>query len=1730
MDVMETRDMSTEGASRIEHPPAESLGDAQKALMDAAAQAETVGPDRGIDAWKKAVAADPTKRSPRRELARLLRKAERWNALVEALKDEESKSARTPDEKVAVLWELADVYRDRLKLDVMVAGTLNSILAQQPDNLGVLDQLATQYDAMKRWPDLVSTLQKKAHKLTDPTERLAIHLRIANLYLEKFSNQAEAIKAFETALEIDPDNVEAAGHLKNVYEKRRDWEKLIALTRREIARVGDHGERLTKTVELARTASEKLKKPAVSIAAWADVLALDADHPEALAELEKLYEREKMWDKLAEVVTRQAELSPDPVKKSAFLQKLGVLFGEKVGDNKRAIDAWKHLLAFEPENKRAQDAVKKLYVVQKAWGDLEQFFAAQGKLDEFVRVLERQVETEDDATKIELWQKIALLYRDQLAKPDKATRAFEKVLSLDGKNLLAAEALIPLYEGAKDAKKLAGVLEIQLEKTTAAKDWLTRLERLAGLVEQQLRDKGAAFGWWLKAFADDHTREATRDELERLAHETGGQEVLVEAYERAIKTFKNPVDALPLMSVVARILEEDLGETDRALAITRRILELRPDEPSAVDALERLYLAKQAYPELLAIYDKKLRLTKDLPEKSVWVNVQSRMGQLYEDEIKDDAKAIAAYQAILAVFPEDRETLAALDRIHGRRKEWKELAAIVERELKLAPPHDPAYATLKFRLGHTRETYLGDVKGAIACHAELLKENPGHEGARAALEARLDEPEYQLTAANLLEPVYQQLESWLQLVDVHEIQVRHEKKKDAKVSLLVRIGELQGQKLGQASAAFDAFARAFREDPTRAEVRSELEELATILDDGWPRLVELYEAALLAPDARGLERRLQHELSLKVASAYDERLEDPAKAELHYQRALTLEPGDTQALEALDRLFSRDEKWQELLTIYEQKAELAEDGDDRLALLSRIASLHEEMLHNPELAVTTYKQILAQDIMNARALKALDRLFLGLKRWQDLADNLVRQLALVQDPDGQEQVKLLTRLAELREKQLRQTAAAVETYRQVLELEPGSAVAIAALERLAADPAQELTVAQILEPIHRAKGDWEKQVGVYEVMLRHAPDLSRRVELLHTMGELHELGGDDAQAFATYARALKENPADAETMDRLDRLARLLEKWPDMVILLGEVVKSVTADDLKIQLLTKLAEVQENDLKRAEDAVGTYEQILAVDPQNLEAIAAIQTVHERTGDYARLCAALEKRAEIVLDLREKKQLLTKAAQIEEDILEKPDAAIATYQRILALEDVDAEALDALERLYIQLERWADLEGIYTRRIDLAADQHERKQLLQVLGQVYDRHLKDTTKAIETHQAILDIDANDVTAIQSLDRLYAQAGRWDDLLQILHREIELADQTSERVGLYYRVGQLHERQLKDPARAVEAYRDALVIDPGHAPTLTALDGMLDSPEPLAAAQVLERIYTDAGEHDKLVGVYGVMADHADHPARKVELLHKIASLHETKLGDEQAAFDAFGRALHVDPSHEPTLANLERLADGIHGWGQLALLFDSEAQKAKEPDRQVDLWLRLARVQEEELARPDAAIDTYRRVLAVDGENRIAIGALDRLYQSAQRWSDLVAILRKQIELGASDAEILAIEFRLGQVYEISLNDLPGALAVYREILAQDPTHAPTLNALELLFIDGREEAEIGGILEPLYRDTAQWEKLHKIHEVQLEKLSDPADRQAMLMRLADLAENRIGDADRAFAWWGMAVT
>jgi tetratricopeptide (TPR) repeat protein len=1573
-----------------------------------------------------------------------------------------------------------------------------------------LRALADKQESAKRFNEYVKTLMQLAALVYDADEKIALYTKAADLYVNKFSNQAEAVKAYEAVLAIDPDNGQAIEYLRQMYEKRRDWEKLLGLQRREAERLDPGPERAAKFLEIAKLATERVKKPEVCIDLWQEVLQNDESNAEALGALGALYERSKEFDKLVAVLEKQAEITYEPSAKVQILTKLGTIYGDRLNNDEGAVNAWRALLTLDPNDRKAQEALKKKYLALGRWDDLEVFYAESGKWDEFIRVLEQQEAKEQEPqAKIGLLFKIAQLWADKKQKSDRAAKAYEKVLELEPQNLQAAEALIPIYTAANNGKALANAIEVKLGHETDGFTKLGLLREVAALYEGRVKDPQRAFDRYATAFELTPGDEQTSVDLERAAKATGGWERVIGSYNKAIGDAGSDRELQIMLRLkLGRVLVSEVNQVDEALAAYRAVYEEDGENAEALSALERLYRQTSRFQDLLGIYEKKRDLAADPTEKK---GILYEIAKLYETEADDRDKAIETYSAVLEDEPQDPRALAALDVLYAKLGKWEPYVETLRKRIEL-DVGETEIIDLKYRLGQTLENHLGDAAGALENYREILFLDSKHEGARVALEAML-KGDQKAEAAAILEGIYEERGDWDKLIGTLEILSASEGNVERRVQLQRKIARVSGDKLNDHTRAFTALAAALKDDPSLAETRAEIERNAE-QSNTWTQLVALYdEVAASITDAT-----LAREYWMRLASI-DERLGDIDDAAKGYQQVLSVDPSDPEALAALESLFTRTERWTDLIGVVERRIEQTSDAHAREALYVQVASIYDERLGQPNDAVSSYKKVLELDPTSPRALGSLDALFTRQKMWGELADNLESQLSLTTDEGAQ--LALMLRLAALRESQMDQVDVAIDGYRAVLDRDPTNAQALEALERLGKDQKHELTIADLLEPLYRHLGDHAKLVGVHEVQVRRTEDPARRVELLHQIAQLHEdAAGDRDATFATLARALKEDPSNETTQQGLDRVARATGRFGDLAQTFEGLAANLEDPQLASTLYTMSARVYETDLGNVETAIALYRRVLEIDESNLNAAESLERLFRSTERYADLATILQRKATILDEPADKKDALFQAAAIEEDVLGKPEAAIAVYNKVLDLDGDDLRALDALIKQYLSLSRWTDMLGAYAKKADLVADPEEKKRIYYQVGAVYERELGDVQQSIDTYQKILELDPDDMQALSRLDVLYEQNKSWNDLLSVLTREAEMTGDANEAISFQYRIAELYEKHLDDVTRAVELYRELLTHAPDHAPTLRALEGLKSGEkDPLGAAAVLEPVYEAASDWPKLVSVHEVQVQHSTDPFQKVDLLHRIARLYEDALGNHAAAFDTFARALALDNGNEATLQNLERLAMVVNRWPHVAALYDAELDKLIEmPERFVELGLRTAQIFEVQLDDVDSAILRYRRVVEVDGENQAAIRSLDRLFLQTERWSDLASVLARESEIGSTPDEILEFKYRLGQVYQLRLSDLDSAIAAYRDVLNAAPEHTATLTALESLFAGGTKQVEIAEILEPLYRQSADWEKLVHVHEAQLSHTQGQEERLQAYYRVAELTEEKLLDA------------
>jgi tetratricopeptide (TPR) repeat protein len=1583
---------------------------------------------------------------------------------------------------------------------------------------------AAKQEQAKRYNEYVKTLIELAEAVPDASDKIQYYSQAADLYTGKFSNAAEAVKCFEAILSIDPGNTQAIEYLRQSYEKRRDWEKLIGLNRKEAALLPEGPVRADKFLEIAKLATERVKKPEVCIELWNEVTANDPENVEALNALAGLYDRAKDFEALAGVLQKQVEITADFKAKEALLGKLGSLYGERLNNDEAAADAYQQVLTLNPGERKAQEALKKLYLKLGRLDELEGLYAEQGKWDEFIRVLESQEAKEtDDKAKIGLLMKTAQLWMSQKGKPDRAMKAYEKVLTIDAQYLASAEALIPLYTQANNAKGLAGAIEVKLSHDQDPETQLALYREVAALYETKLKEPQRAFERYLSAFEIAPGDEQCVADVERAARTTGSWDSLIGSYGKTIARADEEADrdlGIALRLRLGSVLLDEVKRVDDALAQFRAVYDADTENAAAITALERLYRDTGRFAELLEIYKRKLELADDTEDKK---HIRYAIAQLYENELKEPQNAIGTYRDVLEDDPADEQALEALDKLYREQEQWEPYVDVLRRRIELNLG-DATTIDLKYRLGQTLEKHIGDAHGALENYREILALDPANDGARVALEALLQNEELRAEAAGILQEIYETRGDWEKLIQSLEILQAVEADKAARVNLLRKVARTAAENLGDLPRAFEAQSRALKDDPSNPETRGELEQLAAQAN-AWDKLDAVFSE--IAGEIS--DERLAREYWMRLAGISEKlgKIEDAANG---YKRVLDIDPSDGEALAAMDALYRRTERWQDLIEVFRRRIGLTQEFTDREALFSHMAEVYEDKLSRPEDAITAYNEVLGEDPASHVALTALDGLYSRQSMWQELADNLEQQLRYA--TVDEEQIRLMLRLAALRESKMNLIESAIEIYRQVLERESSNAEALSALERLGKLPEHEVAIAEILEPLYRSSGDYLKLIGVHEVQVRRSDDVSRKVELLHQIAVLYEdAGGDLNSAFDTYARALAHDPALQETQDGLDRLARATGRFADLARVFEELAAQQQEPELSSQLYTMSARVYEADIGDLESAIRHYRKVLAIDARNLGAAEALENIFRASERYQELSQILQQKADILDELGEKKAALFQSAQIEEEVLQKHDAAIAVYGKILDLDVEDLRAIDALIKLYLDLSRWADLLAVYTKKADLVVDNDEKKAIYYQMGATYESELKDVVQAIDTYQRVLELDPVDLQALGRLDVLYQQAKNWQELLSVLQQEADLAPDQGEQISYRYRIAELYERHLDDVPRAIELYAELLQTMPDHEPTLVALEGIKSSDKEaaLAAALVLEPIYDTAQQWDKLISVLEVQVSKSEDAYAKVELLHRIAKLHEEMLGNHQAAFETYARAVTFDITNQDSLANVERLAAYVNRWKDVATLYDAQLAKlGEERDQFVDLGLRLAGIFETQLEDVDNAVARYRRVLEADPENPTAIASLDRLFTMTERWTDLVPVLAREAET-ATPEEALEFQYRLGQVHQLRLNDLDAAIGVYRKVLEAASDHQATLEALEGLFGGGVKQLEIGEILEPLYQNSGDWEKLTGVLEAQLAQLTKPADRLAMYYRMAETHEERLVAPDGALATYVRAL-
>ena len=1695
-------------------------------------------PEKAIEAWKQHLRADPSSAQARTALQRLYRRTEKWNALLDLMKDEVDRLGEGEIAgKVARLFEVAEIYRDRLKLDVMVINTYNAILKIDPENQRAGDELAAKFRALGRWNDLIAVLTRKSEAPNVPDdERVKLLREVADLWTERFGNFANAIKPLEKIAELAPSDATAIARLKEIYTKRRQWRQLIDILGKEAgARSGD--ERRGKQSEMARLAAERLGDTRLAIEIYNRVLAEAAsdspfpgpppagDPSETLALLANLYDREKRHLAFAEILHRQVAAlrakQPVPTREAiALLEKLGQVYAERLSAPQQAAAAWQEILELEPNHSKALRTLRELYAMAGDFVGLEQLYARLGQEDELVDALLAIADRLDGKDKrLPLVERAAQLAQKRAdAQPgaiEKARAVWERVLAVEAHHVPAASALAPIYEKQEKWTRLLTMREIELGGLVDRDARLAKIAQIRALCEQKLASKSLAFTWALKAFELDPKSTSFYDDLIRLPSEVEQWREVVAAFERALAG-GGLTDAarLKLYRELAKIAQRRLGDLELARGFHRKVLEVTPDDRDAEHALEDLAAQVADWSELLASYRRRAARETD-PQAQAKLLVEA--AAIQEQKLVDLDGASATYKDALRAVPGYRNALRALAKVEEARADWESLAEVLAEDLKQTPDGQPRFDLL-MRLGSLEEYSLERPAKALAYYKDALAiPAPGGRArmpaieavARIALDLGCEIGDARVPAVRLVLPHLEANRQAVSQAQALEI-LRASAKPGEQLELDRALMRLYHVDLGDPAAAWTAGLRVIASAPDDVGVRGSLAALAAQLgrDGEWARHLG---AAVIALQQAGGKAREVRAAATELAVLAGERLADAATAERAWLAVLEVEPDAPDAFDMLGDMYRGDQRWIDLRALLERRAGVTASEPTRLVVLLQLAVLEEQMLGDPERAVSAYRRALEMDPSNADAIRALDRLYTEAKQWVELEALLARQAEYTRDPN--ELIALPYRRAALFAHELGEPTRAVDLLEDVIARRPGHADGRELLEELLANPkaaAVKLRIARLLEPLYEHDRLWKDLVGILRVERALATGTEASL-LLARIAELEERElGSNRNAFDAWLEVLQLEPADERARGEIPRLAQWLQRWPEATAALEAAVDATPEGDVatRAALLGELATYYDTQLGDAPRAITAYRRLLEADlaspATTRRASAALARLYEQGQQWPELRGVVRRQAEWAEDVVERRALLGRVAVLEEEQLRDRAAAIATWHDVLHDQPTDGAALHALERLHSDAQQWRELIDVLRRMIDAGGAAIE---LLGRIAMLHEHQLGEPEEAIAAWLEVLEHDPAHSRALGELARLYRAADRHADLLDVYERQVHAAN--DDAIELHVTIAKLLGGPLARPSEALDRWSLVLQIDPQHAEALAAVEAALHDPDlRLAAAEVLRPVYGAAAQDDRIAQLSMRQAEWSDDRSTKLRSLLEVVMLREHRLGDKAGAFEAQLQALRYAPG-EPEIARVvadtERLAGELGREAELIDAYRGIAPDVLDSEIQRRLYLDIADLSRAVRHDVELAREYYQKVLDVSPDDRRALAALESIYRETGDDQRLVEILLRQgsPELGASiDDQVAA---------------LSEAAMIYGKLGRGDEA----VNTWEALLELAPERGDVIYSLESLYASQGRYHDVAQLYERRLGFVTSMEEAVALRVQLGELHEKHLHDIEAA---------
>ncbi len=1361
-----------------------------------------------------------------------------------------------------------------------------------------------------------------AETLGDGRERDALSCSAGALLLLA-GELAAAREVLEGVAARAPRDVVARAALRAIY-RQTDRARELANALEELADVvSSEVVRASALRELALVAGGELGDKERARAALSRVLEREPDDFGALVEFGKLSSDLRDWDGAVDARQRAVEVVSDPAEAVELLLAIGDIEENRRGDEEAARVAYERAFELDETSIDALRAAGRIYRRRKDYPELLRLLRAELALArEAPRLLAIHLEIARLAAETGEGSESALAaYRDALALDpgnDGALTGVERIARADGRWDAIAEAfaaapptvarlatLAEAYESQGRYAELAQTLRAASELAEPGTRRADLARRLARVCEQNLGDKQGAADAYHSVVENAPEDASSRGELSRLLGETGRFAELAAVYEHELTTIPaaDVGQQIQLLSVLGELRRDRLGKPADAAAAFEAILELEPGQLAALDALQQLYGELGRDRDLARILEARAEVSGMPGERA---SLFAKSGELAAKR-GDVHGALEAYRSAFEADPTNRDVFTAFESLAYENERYAELEVLLRFAAQAAQDgRTEAFspADLYARLGLLQHERLGNLDEAAQSYVRAMELAPDDDDVAQRLEAI----QAARGAIDELVPLFERRASLSAAAAV-------------KLAALRRAAVLAATELADEVETARLYEALLAVDPTDDQALTALESYYE-RNAAWDALVEVLQKRLAPmPDGEGAAALLQ-----RIAKLCEESLRDEGRAIEFYQRILTTSPGNSEALDALARIYESTERWSDFIDVTRKQIRITTDRNAKALLYFKCGSVMEAKFEKEEDAIRYYDAAIKTSPSCLPAVHGLRDLYRRREEWPRVIQTLELEVKLWQD--DKERAGVFAQIGRIYADHLGDPERALHYYESALSVDPDCVPANRALfDQYFA--AEQWDLAQPLA-----------QTLAQKAMRDGSP--AERSEFYRKYGVVARMTGDLRAAAESMVIALEIQPDNIAALDELGELVRADPDSYDYATTFRELEKIYRKRDgagphlARVMVTQAILRERDGDLDAAEDL---YREARDKAPGDFAILSSLIDLHVAMRRWTHAVDAIAGfiASEPAPPLASRVAALLRRGEIHAEGEMDPHRAIGVYREVTALLEAerssdarddgeDAELLDHYRQdAYYRLAHEAYLLGRYDEArnavqaaIEIAAapgrelSPETLARYYFYLGTIAETR-GDRRSAHAQFRRAAEYDPSYPAPALALARRLAESGDRGGAESLLINAAHEAMQHGGAEGAVPLQRGLAQILLMagDRSAAIEAFRGILAVEPGEAADRLAL-AEIYAVEDLARAtgeikKILERdlrfgpayrqlaaFYSRAGEAEPAVRALSVMetlgfAEEADRgAAAKARAMQPPAPLRQhltTELRDQ-----------------------------------------------------------------------------------------------------------------------------------------------------------------------------------------------------------------------------------------------------